>query len=73
MVARGFGRILNIGSTASFAPAPFDSLYAASKAFVLSFSEAIAEELKGTGVTVTVLCPAPNRAFRQLSSLAFRE
>ena len=61
MVARGAGRILNIGSTASFAPAPFDSLYAASKAFVLSFSEAIAEELRGTGVTVTVLCPGPTR------------
>lgn len=61
MVERGFGRILNLGSTGSFAPAPLDSLYAASKAFVLSFSEAIAEELKGTGVTVTVLCPGPTQ------------
>jgi short-subunit dehydrogenase len=59
MVQRGFGRILNLGSTGSFAPAPLDSLYAASKAFVLSFSEALAEELKGTGVAVTVLCPGP--------------
>jgi short-subunit dehydrogenase len=59
MVRRGFGRILNLGSTGSFAPAPLDSLYAASKAFVLSFSEALAEELKGTGVAVTILCPGP--------------
>jgi short-subunit dehydrogenase len=59
MVQRGSGRILNLGSTGSFAPAPLDSLYAASKAFVLSFSEAISEELKSTGVTVTVLCPGP--------------
>jgi short-subunit dehydrogenase len=59
MVERGFGSILNVGSTGSFAPAPLDSLYAASKAFILSFSEAIAEELKGTGVNVTVLCPGP--------------
>ncbi len=41
--------------------APFDSLYAASKAFVLSFSKAIGEELKGTGVTVTTLCPGPTK------------
>ncbi len=61
MVARGRGRILNLGSTGSFAPAPFGSLYAASKAFVLSFSEALAEELRGTGVTVTALCPGPTR------------
>jgi uncharacterized protein len=61
MIQRGSGRILNLGSTGSFAPAPLDSLYAASKAFVLSFSEAIAEELKGTGVTVTVLCPGPTQ------------
>lgn len=61
MAQRGSGRILNLGSTGSFAPAPLDSLYAASKAFVLSFSEALAEELRGTGVTVTVLCPGPTR------------
>jgi short-subunit dehydrogenase len=61
MVQRGFGRILNLGSTGSFAPAPLDSLYAASKAFILSFSEAISEELKGTGVTVTVLCRGPTK------------
>jgi short-subunit dehydrogenase len=59
MVERGVGRILNLASTASFTPAPFDSLYAASKAFVLSFTESLSEELKGTGVTVTALCPGP--------------
>jgi short-subunit dehydrogenase len=59
MVERDFGRILNLASTASFTPAPFDSLYAASKAFVLSFTESWSEELKGTGVTVTALCPGP--------------
>jgi short-subunit dehydrogenase len=59
MVHRGFGRILNVASTASFSPLPLDSVYGATKAYVLSFSEAIAEELKGTGVTVTALCPGP--------------
>jgi uncharacterized protein len=57
MLKRNSGKILNIGSTASFAPGPFVAVYSASKAYVLSFSEAPAEELKGTGVTVTVLCP----------------
>jgi uncharacterized protein len=57
MLKRNSGRILNIGSTASFSPSPFVAVYGASKAYVLSFSEALAEELKGTGVTVTVLCP----------------
>lgn len=57
MLERGAGRILNVGSTGSFAPGPFDAVYCASKAYVLSFSEALAEELEGTGVTVTALCP----------------
>jgi short-subunit dehydrogenase len=57
MLARGQGRILNLGSTAAFLPGPLMAIYYASKAYVLSFSEAIAEEVKGTGVTVTVLCP----------------
>jgi uncharacterized protein len=61
MVRQGYGRVLNLGSTGSFAPAPFDSLYAGSKAFVLSFSEAIGEELKGSGVTGTTLCPGPTK------------
>jgi uncharacterized protein len=57
MLKRNSGKILNIGSTASFAPGPFVAVYSASKAYVLSFSEALAEELKDTGVTVTALCP----------------
>lgn len=61
MVRRGSGRILNLGSTGSFAPGPFDAVYCASKAYVLSFSEALAAELEGTGVTVTALCPGPTR------------
>lgn len=57
MIARGHGRILNVASTAAFQPVPSLSLYAASKALVLSFSESLSEELRGTGVTVTALCP----------------
>jgi short-subunit dehydrogenase len=57
MVYRKSGRILNIGSTASFGPAPNVSVYAATNAFVLSFSEALSEEVKDTGVTVSILCP----------------
>ena len=57
MLARHEGRILNVASTAAFQPGPFMNLYYASKAFVYSFSCALSEELKGTGVTATVLCP----------------
>lgn len=57
MRARGSGRIMNVASTAAFLPGPFMAVYYASKAYVLSFSQAIAEELRGTGVTVTCLCP----------------
>jgi uncharacterized protein len=57
MVARKSGRILNVGSTAGFVPGPFMADYYATKAFVISFTEAIAFELRGTGVTATVLCP----------------
>ena len=64
MIRRGRGRILNLGSTGSFAPGPLNAVYCATKAFVLSFSEAIGAELAGTGVTVTALCPgATNTAF----------
>ncbi|MGH7179308.1 MAG: SDR family NAD(P)-dependent oxidoreductase [Tepidisphaeraceae bacterium] len=59
MVARKSGRIMNVASTAAFQPGPLMSVYYASKAYVLSFSEAVAEELKHTGVTVTALCPGP--------------
>ncbi len=65
MVARGYGRILNIGSNGSFAPSPLNAVYSATKAYVLSFSEAIAEELAGTGVTVTALCPGATRTALQ--------
>lgn len=57
MLARKRGRILNVASTAAFLPGPFGAVYYASKAFVLSFSEALWEEMRGTGVTVTCLCP----------------
>lgn len=57
MRARARGRVLNIASTAGFQPGPFMATYYASKAFVISFSEALAFELQGTGVTVTCHCP----------------
>lgn len=57
MVERGEGRILNVASIVSKTPAPDFSVYAASKAFVLSFSQALSVELEGTGVTVTALVP----------------
>jgi short-subunit dehydrogenase len=57
MVDRESGKILNISSLAAYTPGPFMAVYYASKAYVKSFSEAIADELKGTGVTVTAVCP----------------
>jgi len=59
MIERRRGRVLNVSSTAAFVPGPYMAAYYASKAFVLSFSEAIAAELKGTGLTVTAVCPGP--------------
>lgn len=59
MLRRRSGRILNVASTAAFQPGPRMAVYYASKAYVLSFSEALANELAGTGVTVTTLCPGP--------------
>lgn len=59
MRARGSGRILNVASTGAFAPLPFSAVYGATKAYVLSFSEAVGEELKGSAVTITALCPGP--------------
>ena len=59
MVARGRGRVMLVGSTAAFQPGPSQAVYFGTKAYVLSFGEAIAYELRRTGVTVTVLCPGP--------------
>lgn len=59
MVAKGDGKILNIASIAAFQSGPLMSVYYATKAFVLSFSEALAFELKNSGVTVTAICPGP--------------
>jgi short-subunit dehydrogenase len=61
MVARRSGTIINVSSVGGFTPVPFMATYGATKAFVLSFSEALAEELRGTGVTVMALCPGATR------------
>ncbi|HEX7440464.1 MAG TPA: SDR family NAD(P)-dependent oxidoreductase, partial [Caldimonas sp.] len=57
MVERRFGRVLNVASLAAFQAVPSMAAYAASKAYVLALTEALAEELKGSGVTVSALCP----------------
>jgi len=59
MVERGRGAVLNVASTAAFQPLPGQAAYGAAKAFVLSYSRSVRAELRGTGVTVTVLCPGP--------------
>ncbi len=61
MLSRRSGRILNVGSTAGFQPGPYFANYYASKAYVNSFSEALSEELRGTGVTCTLLAPGATR------------
>ncbi len=61
MVARREGRVLNLASTAAFQPGPLMAVYYATKAYVLSFSEALANETQGTGVSVTCLCPGPTK------------
>jgi hypothetical protein len=61
MKARGRGRIVNVASNAAFQPVPFLTVYAATKAFVLSFTEGLAEELRGSGVRVQALCPGLTR------------
>ncbi len=61
MLRRRSGRVLNVASTAAFVPGPLMAMYYASKAFVLSFSEALTNEVAGSGVTVTALCPGPTR------------
>jgi hypothetical protein len=62
MIASKYGKIMNVASTASFQPGPLMSVYFATKSYVLHFSEAIANELEGTGVTVTALCPGPTES-----------
>ena len=62
MLGRRNGRILNVASTAAFQPCPLLAVYGATKAYVLSFSEALAVELHGTGVSVTCLCPGPTES-----------
>jgi short-subunit dehydrogenase len=57
MLARRFGRIMNVASTAAFQPGPTMAVYCATKAYVLSFSEAVSNELEGSGVTMTCFCP----------------
>jgi uncharacterized protein len=59
MVERRYGRVLNVASTAAFFAGPLMSVYYATKAYVLSYSQALAEEMRGTGVSVTTLCPGP--------------
>jgi uncharacterized protein len=70
MIARRSGRIMNVASTAAFFPGPLMAVYYATKAYVLSFSEAIANELEDSGVTVTALCPGPTASgFQAAASL----
>jgi short-subunit dehydrogenase len=70
MLARRRGGVLNVGSTAGFQPGPLMAVYYATKAYVLSFSEALAEELSGTGLTVSVLCPGPTQTgFQQRAGM----
>jgi short-subunit dehydrogenase len=74
MVARGRGAVINIASMAAFQPIPGTATYAATKAFVLSLSEAVHEELKGTGVTVTAVCPGPVKTeFSQVAGIEHAE
>jgi short-subunit dehydrogenase len=69
MIKAGAGRILNVASVAAFQPVPFMAAYAASKAFVLSFTESLAEETRGTGVSVTALCPGMTKTENHLADL----
>lgn len=74
MVKNGKGKILNIASLAAFPPGPYMNVYYSTKAYVLSFSVALKEELKGTGVSVTVLCPGPtNTNFQKRIGLTSAE
>jgi len=73
MISRKHGRILNVASLYSFAPVPYQSVYAASKAFMLSFSLALSKEVQGTGVTLTLLCPGVTQTeFRSRAGITER-
>lgn len=61
MIERRSGAILNVASTAAFQPIPRQAVYAATKAYVLSFGNAIGKEVAGTGVSITTLCPGPTK------------
>jgi short-subunit dehydrogenase len=70
MLERGAGRVVNVASTAAFQPGPLMAVYYATKAYVLSFTEALAEELRGTGVTATAFCPgAFSSGFQSVAGL----
>jgi short-subunit dehydrogenase len=69
MVVKRRGGILNVSSSAGFLPIPGDAVYAATKAYVTSFSEALRAELRGTGVSVCAVCPGPVRTeFQEVAS-----
>lgn len=71
MIARHSGKILNVASVYGFAPVPYQSVYSACKAFLLSFSSSLGNELEGTGVTVTVFCPGITQTeFRPRAGIA---
>lgn len=70
MKEQGYGRIMNLSSVAAFCAGPYMSIYYATKAFVRSFSESVAEEVRGTGVTFTALCPGPtSTGFEKAASM----
>jgi short-subunit dehydrogenase len=70
MTQRNFGKIMNVASTAAFLPGPMMSVYFATKAYVLHFSEALSEEVKGIGITVTALCPgATTSGFQEAAAM----
>ncbi len=74
MLAQKSGRIMNVASSAAFMPCPGMAVYFATKAYVLSFSEALSNEVKSTGVTVTALCPGPtNTGFEKAASMGKSE
>lgn len=71
MVENKYGKILNVASTAAFQPGPLMSVYYATKSYVLSFTEGLHEELKGTGVSATALCPGPTiSGFQEVANVS---